>query len=239
MSKERIKQYAIRLFRTILYICTEEGLTVYPSLLFRRRKRFVVLFSLSLSIVYTDECEGIRTIEREVDIHRHSFQISFIYIFSIVIDKMNNVVLTSASQIGPNSGNPLNPQPVPPLASEPVTTSTIEALVSTPLEPVEQSNVDGNVQAHVDLNYQPHDVALATAKANGHPLTNGLTLGEHHKMEIDDGYEHPDKAKSCCSMLNKLFLALAIVCFALFLCSIAFIVANLEGVSLLTILLFV
>ena len=150
---------------------------------------------------------------------------------------MDNVVLTSATQISPITGNPLNPQPVPPLASEPETTTTVEALLSNPLEPVGQTDVDGNFQARMDVNYQAHDVALATAKANGHEQSNGFKLGDHHQMEIDDGYEHPDKVKSCCSLLNKLFLALAIVCFALFLCSIAFIVANLEGVSPLKILL--
>ena len=146
---------------------------------------------------------------------------------------MDNVVLTSASQISPSAGHPLNPDGLPPLASEPVSNATLEALVATPLEPLGENHIDGNFQAHMDVNYQAHDVALASApaKANGHEQTNGLTLGEHHKMEIDDGYDHPDKAKSCCSMLNKLFLALAIVCFALFLCSIAFIVANLEEVS--------
>lgn len=139
---------------------------------------------------------------------------------------MDNVVLTSATQINPDSGHPLTSEP---------TSSTIAALVDTPLEPVvDQSNVDGNFQTHFDVNYQAHDVALATAKANGHTHehSNGFKLGDHHQMEIDDGYEHPDKIKSCCSMLNKLFLALAIACFALFLCSIAFIIANLDGVSL-------
>jgi hypothetical protein len=149
---------------------------------------------------------------------------------------MDNVVLTSASQISPNSGNPLNSLTVPSVPSE---SSTIESLVENPLEPIGQTNVDGNFQAHMDVNYQAHDVALTAAKANGHEQTNGFKLGEHHQMEIDDGYEHPTKVKTCCSMLNKLFLALAIVCFALFLCSIAFIVANLEGVSLLKTLLFV
>jgi len=146
---------------------------------------------------------------------------------------MDNVVLTSASQISPNSGNPLNSLTVPSVPSE---SSTIESLVENPIG---QTNVDGNFQAHMDVNYQPHDVALAAVKTNGHEQTNGFKLGEHHQMEIDDGYEHPTKVKTCCSMLNKLFLALAIVCFALFLCSIAFIVANLEGVSLLKTLLFV
>ena len=136
---------------------------------------------------------------------------------------MDNVILTSATQINPDSGEPLNAEVTP----------GIEALVTTPLEPIEENNIDGNFQTHLDLNYQAHDVALATAKANGHTheQSNGFKLGDHHQMEIDDGYEHPDKIKSCCSMLNKLFLALAIVCFALFLCSIAFIVANLDGVS--------
>jgi hypothetical protein len=182
---------------------------------------------------------GKRSIERKVETH---IDIHLKIFFLIVIEKMDNVVLTSASQISPNSGNPLNPQPILPLVSEPLAiTSTIESLIGNPLEPVEQTNVDGNFQGHIDVNYQAHDVALAaaTAKTNGHEQTNGFKLGEHHQMEIDDGYEHPDKVNSCCSMLNKLFLALAIVCFALFLCSIAFIVANLEGVSLLKTLLFV
>jgi hypothetical protein len=152
---------------------------------------------------------------------------------------MDNITLTSSSQTSPNTGNPLNPLPIPPLASEPPSTSTIEALVSTPLEPVlttvepiGQTNVDGNVQAHVDVNYQAHDVALASAKTNGHQQqTKGFTTSEHQKIDIDDDDKHPDKSKSCCSTLNKLFLASAIVCFALFLCSIAYIIANLEGVS--------
>jgi hypothetical protein len=152
---------------------------------------------------------------------------------------MDNLASTFSSQTSPNMGNPLNPQPIPPLASEPATISTIEALVSTPLEPVfttvepvGQSNVDGNVQAHMDVNYQAHDVALASVgKTTGEQPKHGFTSTEHHKMDIDDSDEHPDKSKSCCSNLNKLFLALAIVCFALFLCSIAYIIANLEGVS--------
>lgn len=146
---------------------------------------------------------------------------------------MDNVVLKSATPLELMLDNPLNPQLAPPLASEPETTSTIEALTSNPLEPVEQTNIDGNFQARMDVNYQAHDVALATAKANGHahePI-NGLKLADHHQMEIDEGYEQPDKAKACCSLLNKFFLALAIVCFALFLCSIAFIVANSKLVS--------
>src|SRR5690242_19845900 len=111
---------------------------------------------------------------------------------------MDNVVLTSASQISPNAGVPLNSQ-----SSEPPTTPppTVESSVENPLEPVEQTEVDGNFQAHMDVNYQAHDVALAAAKANGHEQTNGFKLGEHHQMEIDDGYEHhPDKVNSCCSM---------------------------------------
>jgi len=133
---------------------------------------------------------------------------------------MDNVVLTSAT-------------PLEPSAPESEPTPTVEALTSNPLEPIDQTNVDGNVQAHFDVNYKPHDVALAEAKANGHchEQSNGLKLAEHHQMEIDDGYEHPHKVKACCTLLNKFFLALAIVCFALFLCSIAFIVANTKLVS--------
>jgi hypothetical protein len=152
---------------------------------------------------------------------------------------MDNIALTSSSQTSPNTGNPLNPLPIPPLASEPPSTSTIESIVSSPLEPVlttvepvGQTNIDGNVQAHMDVNYQAHDVALASTKTNGHQLNK---TSEDQKIDIDDNDEHPDKSKPCCSMLNKLFLALAIVCFALFVCSIAYIVANLEGVSLLKI----
>jgi hypothetical protein len=127
---------------------------------------------------------------------------------------MDNVVLTS------DSDHPLEPS------------STVDALVENPLEPIQQDQVDGNFQTHLDINYQAHDVALAEAtKGNGHVQANGLKLGDHHEMEIDDGYENSDKAKPCCSAVNKLFLALAIVCFALFLCSIAFIVANIDGVS--------
>ncbi|CAF0801217.1 unnamed protein product [Adineta steineri] len=155
---------------------------------------------------------------------------------------MDNIGATSSSQTSPNTGNPLNPQPIPPLASEPATISTIESIVSSPLEPVlttvepvGQTNIDGNVQAHFDINYQAHDVALASvpspAKTNDHRSNTVFAATEHHKMDIDDSDEHPEKSKSCCSMLNKLFLALAIVCFALFLCSIAYIVANLEGLN--------
>ena len=138
---------------------------------------------------------------------------------------MDNVVLTSATHISPSGGEPMP--------------SAIDALVATPLEPVEQTEVDGNFQAHMDVNYQAHDVALATAgvveKSHPAPVANGLKLAENHRMEIDDGFDdhHPDKVQSCCSMLNKLFLALAIVCFALFLCSIAFIVATRDQVSAL------
>ncbi|CAF4344895.1 unnamed protein product [Rotaria sp. Silwood2] len=139
---------------------------------------------------------------------------------------MDNVVLTSASQISPKSGSPLNSQSIPPITVESVTTTAIESHVECSLESVEQTNVDGNLQARMDVNYQAHDVALATAKTNGHEQTNGVKLEKHHKMDIDDGYEHPDKMNSCCIMLNRLFLAFAIVCFALFLCAIAFIVAN-------------
>jgi hypothetical protein len=155
---------------------------------------------------------------------------------------MDNIALTSSSQTSPNTGNPLNPLPIPPLASEPPSTSTIESIVSSPLEPVlttvepiGQTNTDGNVQAHMDVNYEAHDVALVSAKTNGHQLNKNLKGSEDQKIDIDDNDEHPDKSKPCCSMLNKLFLALAIVCFALFVCSIAYIVANLEGVSLLKI----
>lgn len=132
---------------------------------------------------------------------------------------MDNVVLTSATHISPSGGEPMP--------------AAIDALVATPLEPTE---VDGNFQAHMDVNYQAHDVALATAeKSHPAPVANGLKLAENHRMEIDDGFDdhHPDKVQSCCSMLNKLFLALAIVCFALFLCSIAFIVATRDQVSAL------
>ena len=133
---------------------------------------------------------------------------------------MDNVVLTSASQISPTGGEPMP--------------AALDALVATPLEPVGLSEVDGNFQAHMDVNYQAHDVALAEKTHAAPVVANGLKLGEQHRMEIDDGYDpHPDKVQSCCSMLNKLFLALAIVCFALFLCSIAFIVATRDQVSAL------
>lgn len=147
---------------------------------------------------------------------------------------MDNIALTSSTETSLHTGNPLNPLPIPPLASEPATTSTIESIIPTPLEPVldvEQSNVDGNIQAHFDVNYQAHDVALASVKTNSPQPAKGFKVAEHQKIDIDDHDEHPDKSQPCCSMLNKLFLALAVVCFALFLCSIAYIIANLEGVS--------
>ena len=148
--------------------------------------------------------------------------------------------------MSPNFGNPLNPRPISPPAPEAAaSTATIESIVSTPLEPellsnvdlVGQTNTDGNVQGHLDVNYQAHDVALATAKANTHPTNNGFTVTEKEQhVIIDDADEHPEKSPSCCSMLNKLFLALAAVCFALFLCSMAYIVANFERVSPLKLL---
>ena len=159
---------------------------------------------------------------------------------------MDNTIMTSSSQMSPNLGNPLNPRPISPPAPEPAaSTATIESIVSTPLEPeltsnvdlVGQTNADGNVQGHLDVNYQAHDVALATAKGNGHPTNNGFTVTEKQQhVIIDDADEHPEKSPSCCSMLNKLFLALAAVCFALFLCSMAYIVANFERVSPLKVL---
>lgn len=146
---------------------------------------------------------------------------------------MQNVVLTSATQISPKAGSPLSSQHVPPVTEESATTLTIESPnVENPPESVEQTDVDGNFQAKLDLNYQAHDVALATAKANGHEQTNGLKVSQHHQMNMDDGDEHPDKAKSPCSTINTLFLAVAIVCFALFLCCAALILFN-QGVSLL------
>ncbi|CAF1000143.1 unnamed protein product [Rotaria sordida] len=148
---------------------------------------------------------------------------------------MDNIVSQSSSQISSNTGNPLNPQPIPPLASELETTSTIEAIVSTPLEPIpttiEQTNTDGNVQTHIDVKYEAHDVALESVKTNGHQQKNGFTSSEHHKIDIDDNDQHSYKSKSCCSMLNKLFLILAIVCFALFLFSIAYIFYNLKELN--------
>lgn len=151
---------------------------------------------------------------------------------------MDNMGATLTSETSPNVGNPLNPQPI-----APPTTDTIENIVSTPLEPgqtvmepVGPSTVDGNVQAHFDVNYQAHDVALAAAKATEHGDKSSFQAApDHHKLDIDDGDDQLEKSKSCCSMLNKLFLALAIVSFALFVCSIAYIIANLGQVSPLTI----
>ncbi|UJR30172.1 hypothetical protein I4U23_017712 [Adineta vaga] len=151
---------------------------------------------------------------------------------------MDNNGATFSSQTSPNTGNPLNPLPIPPLTVEPPSTTTVEAIVSTPLEPVftatepvGQTNIDGNVQAHFDVNYQAHDVALAaaaaTTKPNEHQSKTGFQKTEHHKLDMDDNDDHLDKSKLRFSMLNKLFLILAIVCFALFLCSLAFIIANL------------
>ena len=133
---------------------------------------------------------------------------------------MDNVVLTAASQISPSGGVQLNQDSTGQNPSTEETTINVESNPLAPVETVEQTNVDGNVQAHLDFNYQAHDVALATANG-GTEKANGHKLAEHHKMDIDDGFDHPDKGNSCCSMLNKFFLVSSIVCFALLLCIIA------------------
>ncbi|CAF3855183.1 unnamed protein product [Rotaria magnacalcarata] len=148
---------------------------------------------------------------------------------------MENVVLTSATHISPKSGSPLCSQFVPIVTDEAVTTLTIESSVENPSESVEQTETDGNFQAKMDINYQAHDVALAaaaTGKSNEHEQTNGLKLNQHHKVDIDETDQHPDKVKSPCSMVNALLLVLAIVCFAIFLCAIAIILTS-KPVSLL------
>jgi hypothetical protein len=64
--------------------------------------------------------------------------------------------------------------------------------------------------------------------------TVDTTTTEHKQMSLDESVvdnEHFDKSKSYCSILNKLFLTLAVTCFVLFVCSIAFIIANRDGVS--------
>lgn len=160
---------------------------------------------------------------------------------------MDNVVLTSACQISPESGVPLNIQLNPPTATtEPEATPepiTEPSCVENPTESapsVEQTEVDGNFQARMDINYQAHDVALASAKTNGHEPehTNGFkSEPPHQKLDMDDGSDHPDKVKPWWSMLNKLFLVMAIVCFALFLGAMALFIS--DRVSLLKTFLFV
>lgn len=133
-------------------------------------------------------------------------------------------------QIIPHTGNPLNPEPIPPLAAEPESTATIEALVQIPIETNEPTQTDGNVQAHFDVNYQAHDVALATTKTNSPQSKQNLKSTEQTKIPFDVESEgHPEKAKSCCGLLNKLSLASALVCFALLLCSILYIILNQTG----------
>lgn len=153
---------------------------------------------------------------------------------------MDNLGSTTSSEIVTHTGNPLNPEPIPPLAAEPESTATIEALVSTPLEPVlstanemtSPTQTDGNVQAHFDVDYQAHDVALAATKTNSPQQKQGLKSTEQKKIPFDiESNGHPEKAKSCCALLNKLSLALALVCFALLLCSILYIILNQTGVS--------
>ena len=128
----------------ILYIRNnkkEEGLTGYPSLLSEVRTNLFLL--LSPLLFYIDSSDG-RAIERKVDIHRHSFQICSHIFFVIVIKKMDNVVLTSATQISPDSGTIISSQTFPLATSE---LPTVEALLGNPLEPVGQTNIDGNFQA--------------------------------------------------------------------------------------------
>ncbi|CAM2706098.1 unnamed protein product [Rotaria socialis] len=142
---------------------------------------------------------------------------------------MENVVLTSATHISPKSGSPLCSQFVPIVTDEAVTTLTLESNIENPTESVEQTETDGNFQAKMDINYQAHDVALAaaaTGKSNEHEQTNGLKLNQHHKVDIDETDQHPDKVKSPCSLVNALLLVLAIVCFAIFLCVIAIILGS-------------
>ena len=149
---------------------------------------------------------------------------------------MDNITATSSSpEANPNTGNPLNPQSaaaVPTLdcESEVILTEfnapNSSEPVLTAIEENDQTNIDGNVQAHVDVKYEAHDVALTSVKTNGHQQNNGFTAYEH-KMnieEINDDDGHPEKSKSCCSMLNILFLTLAIVCFTLFLTSIGYMI---------------
>lgn len=144
---------------------------------------------------------------------------------------MNNVVLTSSSQISPSGGPQLDEVQANPVAMEEITTINVETNPPAPTETTEETNaVDGNVQAHLDFNYQAHDVALAAA-THGSEKTNDLKSNENHKLDLGDGYDHPEKVKPCCPMLNKFFLALAIVCFALFICSIAVFISNLGWVS--------
>lgn len=151
---------------------------------------------------------------------------------------MDNFGSTVSPHIIPHTGNPLNPEPIPPLAAEPESTATVEALVSTPLEPVlsttnetnSPTQTDGNVQAHVDVTYQAHDVALASTKTNSPQPKQGLKTIESKKIPFDvESNGHPEKAKSCCALLNKLSLAFALVCFALLLCSILYIILNQKG----------
>lgn len=145
---------------------------------------------------------------------------------------MDNVTSTSLAQTNQNTDNPINAEATTsPLTSEPATTSTSESVLPNSSEPiptvneyVEQTNVDGNVEAHVDFKYEAHDVALESAKTNGHQQINGFKASENHKIDIDDCDQHPEKSEPCYSMLNKLFLALAIVCFLLLLVSIGYII---------------
>ena len=152
---------------------------------------------------------------------------------------MDNITSTSVSQISPNTDSPLNTQSFPPLISDPTAISTNEPIIlsSSECEPTtvadaEEINTNENVQVvHDNIKSDSHDVVLTSVKTNGHQQNNVLTTIEHHKMNIEENDEHIQKSKSYCSMLNKLFLTLAIVCFILFLCSIWYILNNSERVS--------
>lgn len=147
---------------------------------------------------------------------------------------MDNIVPTS--QTSPNIDNQsMNPESAAPIDSQSVITSKNETINSTPLEPVsiptQQTNVDGNVQAHIEVKYEAHDVALASVKTKNDQKNNGLKANEHHKIDIVDSDQHPDKSKTSDFMLNKLYLILAIVFFTLLLFSIGYIFLRVKPVS--------
>lgn len=151
---------------------------------------------------------------------------------------MDNIISTSLSQTSLHTDNPLNSELVSTLTAETAATSPIESTVSNPSEPVativesgEQTNIDVNVQPNIDVKVETDDVTLESIKDKDRQQNNNLATSEHHKIDMHDSDQHPDKSKSPCSMLNKSFLVLAIVCFALFFSSIIFFFTTREKVS--------
>ncbi|CAF0973716.1 unnamed protein product [Didymodactylos carnosus] len=164
------------------------------------------------------------------------------------MDGNNGVVLMSANMLPESNDFNLqscgNPRPISPNHSSSPTHSTIDNLLSQPLVPVpgqeNQSVIDGTVEAHIDLVYK-NTIPPTYTNGDVHELkiTSKDILNGHknlHSMDVVEKYHdennHNEKSHSSCTRLNKLCLFLAILCFALFLGALTFIIAHIDKVKL-------